>query len=306
MNQRTIEEPNKVKQETYEHGLRKFSLFLVFIFLVLAGFILNFPLFDQITAITQKQLKRVNNSVSFDSIDYKLFMPKVIVNGLTIKQPGQMPIKIQQLNIAPLGPSFSPVGINLKTEGIFKGFRIGARVSIGLKEQKIQIDEEKLNIQKLLKASGQSFNLRGDFDLNMVMALYNQKVKSANFRISSNNLIIPAQKIMVLDIPAQLKIGKVNIKGNINNKSVLKITNGTIGGPTAPVRGGLSGTIKINQNNPHASSLNLKLQVALSDRFLALPGMSMLSMFLNPFPKKDGFYQIKISGTLAQPRTSAL
>jgi hypothetical protein len=54
------------------------------------------------------------------------------------------------------------------------------------------------------------------------------------------------------------------------------------------------------------SQLDLIGEFAISNKLLSTDNFSMLKFFLNQYNQKDGFYQVKLTGTIRQPRPSTL
>ena len=76
-----------------------------------------------------------------------------------------------------------------------------------------------------------------------------------------------------------------------------------MGDTDSPLRANFKGKIDLQEGNIAMSPLDLSGEIAFSENFKnSLP---LVSMLFQSFSQKDGFYQIRLGGTLGSPKPSA-
>ena len=119
--------------------------------------------------------------------------------------------------------------------------------------------------------------------------------------MNSKNLSIPKQNISGFELPA-LNLNNFELKALLDAKNKLKVRQLLLGDDLAPIQSEFQGDILIDQRNIGRSSLNLDGEVKFSNVLLENPALQIFfNMFLRGKESNNGYYNLKISGTLSSP-----
>lgn len=282
-------------------GKKRWALILTSFFLI--GFIGAFPFFLTIENKIKSALSSIPGcSISFKEINFHFFLPKVVVSDVAIpascySNKNIAPLELKEIRLNFKGISFAPFGPHFKLETVVLENPINAYLTFGIFSHAINIKDNKFDLSKISPLLPE-LKLKGEVLLNALLNFSNSNIQELKIAASSKNLMIPGQKIFGFTLP-MLNIGDFLLKGQMDQKSVLKVENFILGDTESPIRSNFNGTINLNTRNISSSRLNLNGEVSFSEKFMT--DIPLIEMAMQRFTKKDQFYQIAITGQMASP-----
>ena len=124
-------------------------------------------------------------------------------------------------------------------------------------------------------------------------------ISNLELKARSKDFQIPSQNIQGFTTP-NLRINEFFMEGATENPPRLRIEKILLGDVNSPMRANFKGKIDLQDGNIAFSPLDLKGEVAFSDSFRQ--SLPLIDMIFQTFTQKDGFYQIKLGGTLGSPK----
>ncbi len=290
-------------------GLKRTHLLTFIIASFFIGFIIYFPFGRKLEDVINANLNSIPGcSLNYNDIALEFFMPKIIIKELNIpnrctKTANDLFFPLTKLHFR--GISFAPLGISTVVETQFNKDHIEIQQSLGTDKQVFRIDDNKINLKSIQQLASLPIDLSGDILLNALILTQKAAVDEANIEVKSKNLVIPAQLVQIISIP-ELKINSLLLRAEQLNPKQIRIKEFILGDVNSPIRAKFKGLIYPNTRDFASSQIDLKGEFALSDTILKDEKFSMIKFFLNQYNQKDGFYQIKITGSIARPRPSTL
>lgn len=280
---------------------KKIIIFTLAAFLIAVLF--NFPLEKNIiTAIENQIAKNRRCPISYQKIELGYFLPKVILKDATI--PGQCFNKVgTNLNFDEIlfrisMPSFWPIGIKTKLEAHQDGARINIFPRLAIGGNAIQIEDTVLEGPFLSSFTSFPNLLKGHIAVQGNFELKGQTVSSGHLKIDSKDLVIPPQTLMGINL-SSLPFKKLEVAGTYTKKS-FHLKAFRIGDNNSPIAAEFTGKITPSPHNFNFSRLDLEGRVRFSDAFLNEVGL--LRIMLNGKKQKEGYYYIRLQGTLGVPK----
>jgi hypothetical protein len=276
---------------------------------LIMGFLLHFPVGQKIESTIRSSLGGIPGcKITFNELNFEMFLPKVIMTGLTI--PGRCggtpnDIYLKHSKVYFTGLSLSPLGISTSLHTELGKDKLNVKQSVGIGGQAIKIDDNKISLKNLKQYVQLPVDMNGDMNVSTLVELSSGQIQEAYVMLKSTNLMIPAQQIQFLGIP-DLAINDFVLKAEQMNPKTIKLNELNIGDIDSPIRASFSGMVYLNKANIKQTGLDLVGEFAVSNKLLDDPKFGLLKMFLGQLNKKDGFYKIKITGTVGQPKTSSL
>jgi hypothetical protein len=294
----------------YKLQIKKWILIICCIFALTVGFLRTFPLENKLKTLLQSQAKAIPGcSIDFSSLTYNLVIPQIRMNDVVMSpmcmgKAGkdfsfpEIVLGFQGLSFAPIGPLFGG-RIN------FQGEEIRFKTAIGLGSTLIRIEEEEISLKKLMPLVSESFRLDGKIVLNSVINLGKDSIQSMSLMATSKNLVIPAQSLLdgMLAVP-NINFGDFSLKLSMDIPGKLRVEEMILGKSQSPVRTKFKGIIELAKSNIQNSPVDLTGETFITQDFL--DKNAVLNLFLNQFTQKDGYYQIRLGGTLGQIKPSAI
>lgn len=277
------------------------------IVITLAAFIgailFNFPLEKNIITLIENQIaKNRRCPLSYQKIELGYFLPKMVLSDVTI--PGQCfnkagtNLNFDKVLLRVSMPSFWPVGIKTKLEAKTNGAAINIFPRLALGGHAIQIEDTELEGPFLSQFTPYPNLFRGSVKVQGHFELAGQNLDSGNLRLISNDFIIPAQMIMGINL-SRLAFKELEFAGTYTKKA-FHLKAFRLGDDNSPIKGEFTGKIYPSMQNINFSRLALQGRVKFSDAFLNEVGL--LRIMLNGKKQKEGYYYLKIDGTLALPK----
>ena len=195
------------------------------------------------------------------------------------------------------GPSFFPFGIKFHTETELKQNPIEVGTVLGLGTVVLTTEKMKLSLTKLSSLIPQ-VKLAGNILTDAYIKISNEKLEEINLKLQSKDFIIPSQNLSGFEL-VQMPVKNLYLSLVTENKQIA-VKSLIVGDEKSPLRSELSGKIKLNQKRPLFSTLDLSGQLSIDDQILE--NNFLLKSYLGQFDRKDGFYQLKLSGSLNRPK----
>lgn len=295
----------QVDYEMPKLGKVKWTVWTVALFL--AAFVMYYPLASKVeNQIRSSLVSMPGCPIAYNSMSFEFFLPKLVVTDLNLpascfNQRGEG-IALDKVFLHFRGLSFSPFGPHFKLETSVMGQPLEALISGGVGGLSLALENSVIDLVKISPLLPAGLKLGGKAKVNLLAKAGEDGLKELNLLLASKNFVLPPQSIQAFSLK-RMDINNLLLKAKTSAPGPLKIEEFILGDAQAPVRAKFSGTVKLNQNMPAASRLNLKGEVAFSKDFL--DDYAVVGMLMNQFDKKDDFYQIQIKGTLAQPVPSS-
>jgi len=296
--------------ETYEEdyhveGRHKRRWFLLGFVALILGILFNFPFSEIVDNLTKSALTQMKSCpIKYQGMKFGIFPPGLkivnpIIPGQCLNKPG-VNLKLKTVSVSPLLPSFSPLGLRFLVQTGLDKTKITSMLTASPSTSIIDIQNTSIELGGIMPLLTDALKLLGKVDLTSQIDITPKGLKKAVLFAKSKNIFVPAQNIQGVELPG-LSLGNLALKAKMNAQNKLTINTFIIGDANSPIRASFSGEMKINQNNINQTTLDLKGEVAFSEKFLN--SFSILNLFLQQFNQKEGFYQIKITGPLSAPQT---
>ncbi len=298
-------ELKSLDQVEYSFGIQKILVVLLVIVGFTVAFLANFPLEKKIETLVKTQLAKIPGCrMGFENLRFEFFLPKVVLTEVQV--PGSCigsgtPLKMSQLSLNFRGPSFSPLGVAFKVIGDVQGTPLAINYAAGPSTQVFNIQEEALPLKMLTTLMPKLPKMDGTVSFNTKITLEGQNLQDLQLAVESQNLNLPAQNMNDLKLP-RLPLGNLSLKVESQGPRKLLIKEFIIGKAEAPIRGKFTGTVNLAPGAMSFSPIDIKGEAAFTPEFInAFP---LVSFMLSQFTQKDGFYQIKLGGTLGNIKPS--
>lgn len=218
----------------------------------------------------------------------------------------QMPrdVTIENLSIYPGGLSFAPLGPVLMVSFNLQQMPLTLQITAGLSEQvvsfinpKVKLADLKQAIFPLLNLPGLDPQLAGHLAIDVRATIQHQQLSKYTANLSSNDFLLPAQSIYILQIPElHLKHLNLQLQGSAQQ---LVIDDLKLGDERAKLMLKMKGRVDLAQ--PFTSSqLNLKTELQLDSSL-----QEQFSLFLSglqPFKKGSKQYLFQLNGSFDYPQ----
>lgn len=296
---------NSIEESDYKlPQISKVKWVSLLILVLICGFIFNFSFSERIEGLIRLNLtKNTSCPINYKEAKFELFFPKVILKSIALpgrcfSSSNQRPLEIKQLNLNFIGPSLSPLGLNFSVKTNLDKSRINTKQTIGATTQIINTSGTVLDLGTLMPILGMNFKMQGDVETNALVNIENTKLNNTKFLLKSKNFFIPSQKLESFDIP-NLNMKNFVMKGVYDRTGKLHLDDLVLGDKGAPIYANLKGDVYLNNLSIGDSRLDLRGEIIFAPDFLE--SFAILKLFLNQFSQKDGYYQIKLGGTLKSP-----
>ena len=277
-------------------GYVAFGLFIFFFFTFL-----NFP-YNKLKDRFFTQIEQ-QSGLAIDADELRTTMTLgIVLTGVTVTHRTlDIPtIHIDHLKVSPSLLSLMTLRPKIGFQmGLKQGELSGFFQAKGIQKQRFGLDMEEIQIKSDLIKQQTNLDISGllNGDIEMEGNLQNIGSIEGTTQIRLNNFTIGKTAVMNMGIP-EIKLSKVVLDGNLKQQkfTVQKLE---LGGPTEDLEASAKGDIAVNPRNLMGSNLNLTLQFKISKKL-----QDEFAMFL-PFIANslgpDGFYRIKITGSLSAP-----
>ncbi len=287
----------------YKSKIKLVFLLLLIPFLFMIAFLNFYPIGDKIKSLIKTSLNGRGCNPDFDEIRMEWLLPKIVVTDLSIPQNclerSGPPLKFSHLTINYTLINFSPFGLPFKIDTDFQGQPLTVYFVQGLGQQMIRIKDQTLDMTKLQPLLGENVKITGKMIVDVNMGLANNALNSLTAKAQSKNLVVPPQNIQGFTTPP-LKLNEFYLEATSETPPRIHIDKLIMGDTDSPVRANFKGKIDLQQGNAGMSPLDLVGEVAFSETFRQ--SLPLVDMMFQSFTQKDGFYQIRLGGTLNSPK----
>lgn len=282
----------------------KFYLYPVLIpMLFVMGFMNFYPMGDQLKAFMKKNLQGTACNPDYREIRLEWLLPKLVVSDLSLPasclgKTGD-PIKFSFVSINFQFINFSPFGLPFKIETEMNGQPLTVYFVQGFGERMVRIKDQSIGLARLQPLMGGSFKMTGNMvvDLNARMK-NNNALTALAFKAQSKDFQLPPQSIEGFTTPS-IKVNDFYLEANSEAPPRITIDKMIMGDTDSPMRANFRGRIDLQQGNASFSPMDLLGEVAFSETFKQ--NVPLVELFFQKFTQKDGFYQVRLGGTLGQP-----
>jgi len=281
----------------YKSKIKVIFLLMLSPFLFTVAFLNFYPIGDKIKEVIKTSLKGQVCKPDFDQLHMEWFFPKVIVSGLSIPAScldrAGAPLEFSHLTINYNIINFSPLGLPFRIDTEFGGQPISFYYVQGLSEQMVRIKDQTLDLKKLLPLMG-DMKISGKVTVDLNLGLKNKVINTLLLKAQSKNLQLPPQNVKGFTTP-ELKLNEFYIEASSDAHPRIQIDKLIVGDTGSPVRANFKGKIDL-QPEINLSPIDLVGEVAITE---ALGPLYVFAQgFLSKFTQKDGFYQMRVGGTL--------
>jgi hypothetical protein len=298
----TVSEIKSLDDVHYKSKVKLILLALLVPVVFVFAFIKSFPVGDTIKSQLKTVLKGTGCNPDFDEIRMEFFLPKLVITDLTLPAAclgtqGEA-LKLNFVNLNWHVISFSPFGTPLRLDTELAGQPLSLYYVVGFGQQTVRLKDQKLDLGRLEQFMGK-FRMGGSVIVDMNLLMANKQIKDLSLKSVSHDFVIPSQSIEGLSLPA-LKVNDFYLEAATENGPRLSVSRLVLGDPNSPVRANLKGHVDLQKGSTMFSPLNITGEVAFSENFKQ--SLPLIDMMFQSFTQKDGFYQIKLGGTLGAPK----
>ncbi|MFA5583347.1 MAG: type II secretion system protein GspN [Bacteriovoracaceae bacterium] len=286
----------------YKFKLKKYIVLAALPVIFIFTFLSYFPVSGKINNLIQSNLKATGCPATFTDFKLEFFLPKIVISDLSLPRTctgGNEDLFFKKVTLNYHLISFSPFGLPFRIDTRLYDQDISFHYVLGIGRQAVRLKDQRLDLAKLSPVLPQ-VKLKGLVTVDLKTILKNNTINELTLKASSSNFEIPGQNIQGFALP-NLPIKDLFLETETEEGNKLKVNKFILGGPNqnSPIRANIIGHINLSPNNTMNSSLNLSSEVNLSDDLKQ--HIPLLEMMLENYEIKDGFYQIKIGGTLGAP-----
>ena len=293
-----VSEIYSLEELNYQGKLRYFLLGLVGVGLFISAFLNYYPINDKLKAIAQPYLRQANCNADWEKVRIDFLLPKLVVSDLTIPsscfgKAGE-PLKLSFININYQLINLSPFGLPFRVDTELGGQPVSLHLVFGFGQKMFRLKDQTINISKLQPLLG-DFKLEGDVTVDASVLTSGNTLQSLAFKAASKNLEIPTQTIQGFNLQS-VRLNEFFAEANGANPPRITIDKLVLGDRNSHIRANFKGKINLLQDRVAMSGVDLKGEVAFSDAFKQ--SLPLVDMMFQSFAQKDGFYQVRLGGTL--------
>jgi len=266
------------------------------------SFFINFPISDKIQSLLKNKSALASCPINFKSIHFEFFLPKAVITD--IKIPGNClgeareDVILNSVNIEWRLINFFPFGIPFKISTQLMSQNIDFFVIQTPATMHIRMIDQILDLKRIESILG-NYKLSGQVTTNLNATFSNNKISDFDLKISSKNFSVPSQTLEDFKIP-ELKIEDFYLEAKSSSDKKINVEKLFLGSTTSPIRANFKGHLNISNQNIKFSPILLIGEVSFST-FLKSQ-IPLIDLLFQSFNQKDGFYQIKLGGTLGAPK----
>ena len=302
-----VSELQSLEQINYKSKVKIYIYVFLVLVLFIMGFLNFFPIGDTLKGSLKAAFKGTNCNPDFDNIRVEWLMPKVIVTDLNLpascfNRQGE-PLKFTHLTVNFNFINFSPLGIPFRVDTEMNGQPLSLYLVQGFGQRMLRLKDQSISLPRLETLMGGNIKLAGNLVVDLNLLLNNDnKIQSLNLKAQSKDLQIPSQNIQGFTTP-NLPLDDLFIEAVSDAPPRINVEKMILGDPESPVRANFQGHINLQEDAIPFSQLNLNGEVAFSQSLKE--SLPLIDMMFQAFTQKDGFYQVRLGGTLGAPKPSA-
>lgn len=268
------------------------------------GFFSNFSLSSYVVNKIEATLtQNPNCPIQYKNLETSFLLTGATFTGLNV--PSQCfntmgpSLLFETLKLQWRGISFYPFGLKFRLNIDGVGNTGQAVLALGLPSSMLRIQETQLDADLINTIIGRPKLLKGTLKVEMQSSLSGLDLDDASVLITSSNFSIPSQNINGLNLPP-LQLNQLAAKLRLESGQFLNVENITVGSDGAPMIARVQGTIDLNKSNINLSSLNLEAELKIAPELNE--SFPILNLFLGNKPQREGFYILKVGGSVGAPQ----
>ncbi|MFG1591728.1 type II secretion system protein GspN [Halobacteriovorax sp. CON-3] len=301
---------SEAAEQTDVYKINKKTIFLISIFAFLSlffGFIFNFSVEDKIMNLVYDGLRKNRSCpIYYQSASLSYFLPGINLKEIDISSRclnSRSGLLVSEADISLGLPSIAPMGLTFNTE-INKIAGLDNQINLksihNFSTQYVKVENTVISFDALAPLMN-NFKLDGTINLNALVSTDLKAIKDLDIYLTSKDFTIPTQVIQSFELPT-LAINNLSFKAHSEDGGAVEIQELIIGDSNSPIRANASGTITLDKRNIRNSRLDIEAQVKFTPEFIE--SFAIINLLLgNGTPDEQGFYHMKIDGTLGRPNT---
>lgn len=302
----TASEIQSLDDIQYKSKIKIYFLPLIIGFLFMMAFLNFYPIGTELKGFIKKNLKGSGCNPDWDDIRIEWLLPKLVISDLVLPAScmGKMgdPLKFSFVTVNFQLISFSPIGIPFKIDTEMNAQPLSLYFVQGFGQRMIRLKDQKISLARLQPLMGE-FKMGGNVTVDMSLLMANNNtIKTLNLKAESRDFQIPSQNLQGFTTP-NLKINTLAVEANSDAPPRVTVDKLFMGDTNSPMRAQFKGYFDLQNGAVAFSPLNLTGEVAFSEQFKQQ--LPLIDMMFQSFTQKDGFYQIRLGGTLGAPKPSA-
>lgn len=302
----TASEVQSLNEIQYKSKIKLVFLLMLAPFLFLVAFLNFYPVGDKLKGVIKSTLNARGCNPDFDQLHFEWLLPKIVVSGLTIPanclQRQGAPLEFAHLTINYNIINFSPFGFPFKIDTDLGGQTLTFYFVQGLNGQMVRVKDQTIDLSRMKAILGENVKISGNVTVDLTMFMNKNALSSLVLKAQSKNLQVPPQNIQGFTTPP-LKLNEFYVEAVSEAPPTIHIEKLIVGDTEAPVRANFKGKIDLEQGNAAMSPIDLVGEVAFSEAFRQSPvGSILVPAAFGRFNQKDGFYQVRLGGTLGAPQ----
>jgi type II secretion system protein N len=296
-------ELNSLNEINYKSKIKLILLILAGLVIFIFSFLSFYPVGEKVKTIIKNSFQGQACNPDFSNIHFELLLPKLVIEDLSIPascmNKSGKPLKLSYVNVNFNLISFLPFGLPFRIDADLSGQPISVYYVQGFNQQVIRIKDQRISMEKLAPLLGEDLKFGGSFTVDLNLSLSKRTIGHLEIKARSKDFQIPSQNIQGFTTP-NLRINEFFMEAVTENPPRLNVEKILLGDVNSPMRANFRGKIDLQEGNFSFSPLDLKGEIAFSDSFRQ--SLPLIDMIFQTFTQKDGFYQIKLGGTLGSPK----
>jgi len=300
-------ELQSLEEISYKSKIKVYLYPIIAFFLFSLAFLNFYPIGDKLKDLIKTTLQGTGCNPDYDKLGVEWIMPKLVITDLTLPpgclgQNAKKALKFSFVKVNFHFINFSPLGLPFKLETEMNSQPLSLYFVQGFGERMLRLKDQALVLSRLEPLLGGNVKLAGNMTVDLSLLMTNQNIlKNLNLKAQSKDLNFPSQNIQGFTTP-NLKLNDLYIEANSENPPRVQVDKFILGDPDAPMRANFKGRIDLQQEAIQFSQVNLTGEVAFSENLKQ--SLPLIDMMFQSFNQKDGFYQIRLGGTLGAIKPS--
>lgn len=291
---------SETQEEVYKSRMHYITYILAALFLISVGFLLNFPVEQKAKAAIVSALKK-NKVCRVDYAKFELdlfLLPELNFKDLVL--PGRCfgnpraALYFESVDIKIQRPTVLPVGILTEVTVKQEQTKLNIFTSFGISSANIRIEKSTIDSSLIALVSRLPLKLNGVLNIDAILETNYEFPTVGEFHITSNNLGLPPQRIIILDIK-NISLSPMILKGDLKN-DIVSIQRFQVGNSTTKLELIITdGTIELSKTNPNRHLVDLEGRIRFSEDFIK--EFPILVPFLGSARLDgNGFYRVSLKG----------
>lgn len=302
----TASEIQSLDDIQYKSKIKVYFFPLIIGALFVMAFLNFYPIGTELKGFIKKNLKGTACNPDWDDVRIEWLLPKLVITDLNLPSScmGKAgdPLRFSFVTVNFQLISFSPIGIPFKIETEMNSQPLTLYFVQGFGQRMIRMKDQTISMARLQPLLGE-FKMGGNVTVDMsALVSNNNQIKTLSLKAESKDFQIPSQSLQGFTTP-NLKINTLAVEANSDAPPRVTIDKLFLGDTNSPMRAQFKGYFDLQNGAIAFSPLNLTGEVAFSEQFKQQ--LPLIDMMFQSFTQKDGFYQIRLGGTLGAPKPSA-